>query len=169
MIIYQAIILKFDKKGEKTGWSYIEVPIDMAQQLSPGNKKSFRVKGKLDNYKIKQTSLLPMGGGSFILPINSSIRKGTGKKEGAMLTVELEIDNSPLEPDRDLLECLSEEPEGKKFFLSLPKSHQNYFSKWIISAKTDATKAKRIAQTVNAMCKKQSFAEMIRSSKNRIA
>ena len=32
--------------GEKTGWSYIEIPAAIAQQLKPNYKKSFRVKGK---------------------------------------------------------------------------------------------------------------------------
>ena len=44
MIKFTATILKFDKQGEKTGWTYIIIPSEMAQQLYPGNKKSFRVK-----------------------------------------------------------------------------------------------------------------------------
>lgn len=39
-----ATIHRFESKGEKTGWTYIEIPVDIAQQLKPGNKKSFRVK-----------------------------------------------------------------------------------------------------------------------------
>jgi len=34
----------------------------------PNNKKSFKVKGTLDSHTIKQTALIPMGDGSFILP-----------------------------------------------------------------------------------------------------
>ena len=70
MIQFTTTIHKFEKQGEKTGWTYIEIPADIAQQIKPGNKKSFRVKGKLDNYKIAGVSLLPMGGGSFIMAIN---------------------------------------------------------------------------------------------------
>ena len=39
MISYQTLMLQFDEQGEKTGWTYIEIPTDMAQQLKPGNKK----------------------------------------------------------------------------------------------------------------------------------
>lgn len=46
MIDYTTIILQFAEQGEKTGWTYIEIPADLAQQIKPGNKKSFRVKGK---------------------------------------------------------------------------------------------------------------------------
>ena len=48
MVSYSTTILKFDEQGEKTGWTYIVIPSAIAQKLKPGNKKSFRVKGKLD-------------------------------------------------------------------------------------------------------------------------
>jgi hypothetical protein len=48
MIKFTATLLQFQEQGEKTGWTYIQVPLAMAQQLKPGNKKVFRVKGKLD-------------------------------------------------------------------------------------------------------------------------
>jgi uncharacterized protein YdeI (YjbR/CyaY-like superfamily) len=60
---------------------------------------------------------------------------------------------------------LSDEPEALKFFNSLTGSHQRYFSKWIESAKGDETKAKRIAQSINAFLKKQGFPEMLREQK----
>ncbi|MEJ0102256.1 MAG: DUF1905 domain-containing protein [Bacteroidota bacterium] len=71
MVQYTATILQFAEQGEKTGWTYIEIPADIAQKLKPGNKKSFRVKGKLDNHPIKKVALLPMGGGRFIMPLNA--------------------------------------------------------------------------------------------------
>ena len=165
MIRYNTIILKFDKQGEKTGWTYIEVPADVAQKLKPGNKKGFHVKGKLDNYSIKRAALLPMGGGNFILPLNAVIRKGIGKRQGTMLKVQMEEDKSEFVFNSDLMECLNDEPSAIKFFKSLPGSHQRYFSKWIDSAKTSPTKTKRIAQTVNAMMRRMGFSEMIRSLK----
>ncbi|MEZ4689750.1 MAG: DUF1905 domain-containing protein [Ignavibacteria bacterium] len=61
MITFNTIIKKFSKKGEKTGWTYVEIPVEEAQKIYPGNKKSFRVKGYLDDFKITQTALIPMG------------------------------------------------------------------------------------------------------------
>ena len=63
MVKFTTAILKFDKKGEKTGWTYIVISADIARKLKPGNKKSFRVKGKLDHYSFAKTALLPMGEG----------------------------------------------------------------------------------------------------------
>ena len=69
MLKFNTTILRFDKKGEKTGWSYIEISAKQANQLKPGSKVSFRVKGKLDSYAIEKVALLPMGEGSFIMPL----------------------------------------------------------------------------------------------------
>ena len=165
MVAFKTTILKFNEKGEKTGWSYIEVPADIAQRLKRGNKKSFRVKGKLDHYSIKGIALLPMGGGSFIMAINTLMRKGIGKRHGAMLNVKLEVDKAPRILDPVFMECLAEEPEGLRFFKTLAKSHQHYFSKWIKDAKTEPTKAKRIAQAINALSRKLGFPEMMRALK----
>lgn len=54
--------------------------------------KSFRVKGSLDNYTIQYVALLPMGDGSFIMAINTEMRKAVGKKKGASIEVTLELD-----------------------------------------------------------------------------
>ena len=81
---FTTTIHKFDKQGEKTGWTYIEIPADVAQKMKPGNKKSFRVKGKLDSFNISGIALLPMGGGVFIMALNATMRKGIGKRHGAI-------------------------------------------------------------------------------------
>ena len=100
MIQFTAIIKKFDQQGEKTGWTYIEIPAALAQQLKPGNKKSFRVKGKLDSYSIEQVALVPMGGGDFIMALNTTMRKGIGKGKGATLQVQLEVDTQEMLPPK---------------------------------------------------------------------
>lgn len=164
---FTVTIHKFDKQGEKTGWTYFEIPADIAQQLKPGNKKEFKVKGKLDNYAINRVSLLPMGGGKFIMPLNTAMRRATGKKAGAMLNVQLEADNSEFVFNTDFMDCLADDPAAKQFFQSLPGSHQRYFSKWIDSAKTEPTRTKRIAMAINALAKKWGYAEMIRASQGK--
>jgi hypothetical protein len=165
---FTATIHKFEKQGEKTGWTYFEVPIAIAQQLKPGNKKEFKVKGRLDNYLINRVSLLPMGGGKFIMPLNAQMRKATGKKAGAMLKVQLETDESEFSFNTDVMDCLADDPAAKHFFQSLPGSHQRYFSKWIDNAKTEPTRTKRIAMAINALAKKLGYGEMIRASQGKI-
>jgi hypothetical protein len=165
MVQFTTTIHQFEEKGEKTGWTYIEVPADLAEKLKPNNKKSFRVKGKLDDYPIIRVALIPMGGGSFIMAINAAMRKGMGKRKGAMLKVHLEPDESKFKIDKELLDCLADEPKALARFQKMPPSHQHYYSKWIAEAKTAPTKAKRIAMTVTSMVKGLDFGEMLRAAR----
>ena len=162
-----ATILQFAEKGEKTGWTYIRVSQDIAQLLKPGNKKTFRVKGKLDDYSIRQVALMPMGDGSFILPLNATMRKGICKKKGSMVLAILSADDELPTPPAEFIECLEDEPGAFVFFKQLTNGHQNYFSNWIRSAKTEPVKIKRIAEAVAALAKGLGFAEMLRAKKGR--
>src|SRR5450432_4773422 len=124
MVQFTATILQFAEQREKTGWSYVTIPPDIAEKLKPGFKKSFRVKGKLDAYPIRQQALLPMGNGEFILPLNASLRKAIHKNKGAMVKCILEEDAKPKIISKELLACLNDAPKAEKKFMSLPHSHQ---------------------------------------------
>ena len=163
-IQFTTSLKRFDKQGEKTGWTYIEIPPDLVQQLKPGNKREFKVKGKLDNYSIKRVSVMPLGGGRFIMPVNATMRKGIGKRHGAMVKINLIADNSEFVFDKDFVECLADDPTAREFFETLTGSHQRYFSKWIGDAKTEPTKTKRIAMAISALAKKWGYSEMIRAN-----
>jgi hypothetical protein len=165
MITFKTKILRFGKQGEKTGWSYIELSKSQAEKLSPGNKKSFRVKGSIDDFPIQKVALLPMGDGKFILPMNATIRKGTGKKAGDTVLVKFEFDDRQLTLNADFVKCLKDDGRAWEYFKTLAKGHQNYFSKWIDSAKTMSTKTKRITMAVMALSSGQGYPEMIRANK----
>lgn len=167
MIKFTATIRKFEQQGEKTGWTYIEIPADIAQQLKPGTKKSFRVKGKLDDFTIDGIALLPMGGGAFIMALNAVMRKGIGKRKGAMLKVQLAEDEKGFVFNKDFMDCLNDEPKAKDFFQTLSGSHQRYFSKWIDDAKTEPTRIKRITMAINALAKKWGYPQMLRASQGK--
>jgi hypothetical protein len=165
LLQYTTTILQFGQQGEKTGWTYITIPQKITQQLKPDYKKSFRVKGKLDEYVLKGIALIPMGEGNFIMPLNAEIRKGIKKGKGAKVNVSIEVDDDPVLPSAELMECLKDEPEALANFNKLPKSHQNYYTRWIDSAKTVSTRAKRITQAVNALVKGFHYGEMVRGLK----
>ncbi|MFN7261252.1 MAG: DUF1905 domain-containing protein [Cyclobacteriaceae bacterium] len=160
-------IERFDKKREKTGWHFIEISAAKAKKLKD-SKVSFRVKGTIDALTIQKTALIPMGNGDFILPLNATLRKAIGKKHGDKITLNLELDERKLILSPDLISCLKEDPAALQFFKSLPPSHQQYYSKWIESAKTAATKAKRIVISMEGFGKKQGYGEMMRAYKDRI-
>ena len=164
MVQFTTTILKFGSQGEKTGWTYIAIPAEAAQKLKPGNRREFKVKGKLDRHTINRQSVMPMGGGEFIMPLNATLRKAIGKRQGAMLKVQLEADESEFIFNNDFIACLEDDPVAKKFFDSLTGSHQRYFSKWIDSAKTEPTRVKRITMAVNALARKWGYPEMLRNN-----
>jgi uncharacterized protein YdeI (YjbR/CyaY-like superfamily) len=106
-----------------------------------------------------------MGEGNFIMALNGAMRKGIGKKHGDKLKVSLQADDSEFALSEDFIACLYDDPAAYDFFQTLSGSHQKYFSKWIDSAKTSATKTKRIVMAITALAKKQGYPEMIRSNK----
>lgn len=166
MVKFIAVLQKFKEQGEKTGWTYIDIPSEIAQKVKPNCKKSFRIKGTIDNYAFKAASILPMGEGDFILPINATMRKHIKKfLVGEKVVLQVEEDTAEVKISADLLECLNDDTKAKAFFLKLPKSHQNYYSKWVESAKTDATKAKRIALSIKGFSKNMTYNEMMRANK----
>jgi hypothetical protein len=167
MIKFTATIDIDSRDPDKKGWSFIIINKTLSTRLNPGVRKIFRVKGKLDSFPIKQTSLLPVSGGRFMLPINAGMRKGTGKRAGDKLTVELEVDKVQPKISADFAACLQDEPKAQEYFKRLPPSHQRYYSKWIDDAKTAETKAKRIALSLNALARKMHFGMMIRESKGK--
>ena len=167
MQTFTAPLERFGQKGEKTGWTYIAVPTGVTDALYPGRKTSFRVKGTLDSFTIKQVALLPMGnqdetGSAFIMVVNVLMRRGIRKEAGATVQVCLAVDLDEIPLSDDLMACLSDDPAALDFFNSLAKGHQTYFSQWIEGAKTTATKTKRLTQAVRGLAMHLDFGEMIR-------
>lgn len=165
MVTFTTTIKKFDKQGEKTGWTYIEIGSRIANQLNPGRKTGYRVKGKLDQHVIQRVALLPMGSGAFIIPLNATMRKAIGKGKGDKLSVSLEVDARTIPASSDFMNCLRDDPKATAHFKTLSGSHQRYFSKWIEEAKTIETKTKRITMAVVALASGMGFPEMIRANK----
>ncbi|MBK7957131.1 MAG: DUF1905 domain-containing protein [Bacteroidetes bacterium] len=165
MITLISTIKKFGNKGEKTGWTYIEISAEQASALNPNVRVSYRVKGKINERDFDGMALTPMGKGDFILSINGDWRKKLSVKEGDQIKVEMEVDNREVSLSADLFACLEHEPEARAYFESMPLSHRKYYSNWIEQAKTGDTKTKRILQTIHACSLKMTYAEMIRSQK----
>ncbi len=99
------------------------------------------------------------------MAVNATMRKAIKKQKGASITAELDVDENEIVPPPELIECLNDEPLAMGYYKSLTKSHQLYFTKWITQAKTEQTKTKRIAQTVNALAKGFDFGKMLREAK----
>lgn len=168
MINLKAEIERFEANGEKTGWSYIFVPHTVAEQIKPGERRSIRVKGTIDQVEISGMSLIPMGQGDFIIALNKTLRKQLKKEAGAKVELNLSFDaDFKIEMPDDLEICLAEEERLLEQFLAMPKSHQNYYINWLNTAKTEVTRIKRLAMIVNAMAEKLDFGGMLRRERQK--
>lgn len=166
MVNFKAEIEKFESNGEKTGWSYIFIPEAIAQQIKPNDRRGFRVRGQIDQLAISGKSLLPMGGGDFILALDGKMRKQLRKEAGHPVSLSLELDTDfKVDMPEDLEVCLAQEDGLLEQFLSYTKSHQNYFINWLNTAKTEVTRTKRLVMIVNAMALKHDFGLMLRSNR----
>ena len=71
MIYFKAKIEKFESNGEKTGWSYVFIPQEIADQIKANSRVGFRVHGLIDGVTVNGMSLMPVKESGFILPLNS--------------------------------------------------------------------------------------------------
>ena len=168
MINFEAIIEQFGEKGEKTNWTYVLIPFDIAAQLKPNVKVSFRVKGLLDNIKIDGKALIPYGDGNYLLVLNKPLLKSLKKGLNDKIKVAIEEDQEfKLEIPEDLELCLEDIENGFQNFYQLAPSHRKYFINWINEAKTESTRVKRLTQTVQAIELKMAYGEMIRFNREK--
>ncbi|TKC06780.1 DUF1905 domain-containing protein [Pedobacter polaris] len=165
MVILKAEIERFSTNGEKTGWSFVFIPQEIADQIKPNSRIGFRVRGFIDQVIVNGMSLMPVKEEGFILPLNKPLRKSLKKEAGSVIELRLEFDaDFKIEMPDDLEICLADEEDLLKQFLSIPKSHQNYYINWLNSAKTEPTRTKRLVMIVDAMAKKYDFGTMIRTN-----
>lgn len=170
MITFQAEIQRAENLGAAmAGWAYVEVPHAIANQIKPDYKQVYRVRGEIDGRAFTGLALMPKGEGDYYLAINRAMRGELRKDVGDALTLCLEEDRDfEIIMPEDLEICLLEEEDdlmGK--FMALAKSHRNYFIKYIKEAKTEPTRTRRIAMTVEAMVLGIDFGAMIRLDKSR--
>lgn len=151
---------KLQKFPGKGGWTYVvisEIPKDQHAHFG-----MVRVKGKIDNYEIKQYNLMPMAGGTLFLPIKAAIRKIINKREGDSVHIILYPDNSAVEIPVDLEICLRDEPTAYETFMGYSDSEKKAFIDWIYSAKREETKISRIAKTLHKLQRKQKLFDIER-------
>jgi hypothetical protein len=165
MISFTATLAKLGMQGEKTGWIYIPVDMETALQIKPNNRKSFKVKGKIDAIAIKGVELIAMVEGFFIVPLKAAMRKELNKNVGDEVFVQLEEDDDLNKLSSELLMAIEASPEAAVYFNALPPSHKNAYSTWIKAAKSPLIITKRIALTIEACTKNMSYGEMMKLKK----
>jgi hypothetical protein len=137
----------------KGGWTYVVLPHVPRNSFKPFNW--LKVKGSVDHVPLEQYKLMPMKGGGLFLPVKAALRKQLGKEAGDSVKVVLYADDAPYGIPDELKECLQFEPPSYERFMQLSESAQKQCVEWIYEAKTEETKARRIARVIDRMLEQQ--------------
>jgi len=127
-------------------WYFVEFPHDVQQEF--GTKGRVRMKGTINGIAVDR-ALMPQKSGVHIIILGGDIRRAAKlKKVGEPVTVEIWLDPEPdrVEIPEELAETLDFIPEMKAAWDRLTPGMQRNMSYWVGSAKTTATRAKRIAE-----------------------
>ena len=165
-VTFKALLHRYGAKGEKTGWTYINIPPECAEAMKPGMRKSFRVNGLLDAHPIQSAALMPNGDGTFFLAINATMRKAIRKEEGAEVAVALEPDDALFTIPPELAEALDDDPAAKENFFAMTPGTQRYYANWLHGVKSPELRMERLVHCVMALGKGLSFGEMVRAMRS---
>lgn len=136
-------------KNAGGGGAFVEVPFDVEKVF--GSKRP-KVKATIGGIPYRGT-LTRMGSDCHILGVLKEIRAKTGKGFGDTIEVIVEPDLEPrvVEVPPDLAKALKQERAAAAYFNSLAYTHQREYVGYILEAKREETRAKRIAKTIEVL------------------
>lgn len=125
------------------------VPDEVVAALGGGKRPPVRV--TVNGYSYRNT-VAPMGG-EYWLGISAEHRAASGINAGDDLDVELELDTAPrqLAVPADFAAALDAEPAARAFFDGLSYSNRQWHVLSVEGAKTDETRQRRIAKSVEML------------------
>jgi Bacteriocin-protection, YdeI or OmpD-Associated/Domain of unknown function (DUF1905) len=113
---------------------------------------NFRIVITLQGVASRRALFRNASGGHYVL-VGNALVKQLGLRAGQLLPVRIEPDPDPTAVDvPDELEAgMAWEPRARAVFAALPPGKQRWLCQQVDTAKTDATRVKRAAQTVQRL------------------
>lgn len=135
--------------GGKTATGF-EVPDEVVAALGQGKRPPVTVRIGSHTYR----STVAVMDGRYLLPVSAENREAAGVSAGDEVEVELELDTAPREVEvpADLAAALDAEPEARRTFDGLSNSNKKWHVLQVTGAKTQETRARRIAKSVETLC-----------------
>jgi len=127
----------------------IQVPPEVVDAFGSGKRPSVRV--TIGDYSYLST--VATMNGVYMLPVSADVRANAGIQAGDQIEVGLELDTTPREvvvPD-DLAAALASDEAARRFFDSLSYSNKRRIVLPIEDAKTDETRQRRIAKSIEKL------------------
>jgi hypothetical protein len=135
-------------QGGKTATG-IQVPDEVVEALGSGKRPAVKV--TINGFSYRST--VAVMGGVYMVGVSADNRAGAGVAGGDEVDVELELDTAPREvtvPD-DLAAALDAEPNARRTFDGLSYSNKSWHALQVAGAKTDQTRQRRIARSVDIL------------------
>ena len=143
--------MKFTAELESSGKNTagFVVPADVVEALGGGAHPKVSV--TVNGYTFR-TSIARMGG-RFMLGFSAERRTEAGVTPGEVLDVEVELDTAPRELDvpEELTAALAADAKAKEFWDTLSYSKQQWHVLQVTTAKTDATRDRRIEKSIGML------------------
>jgi hypothetical protein len=135
-------------QGGKTATG-IQIPDEVVEALGAGKRPPISVTIKGYTYR----STVAVMGGVYMVGVSAEIRAGARVKGGDEVDVDIELDTAPREVTvpPDLATALDAEPNARRTFEGLSYSNKSWHVLQIEGAKTDETRQRRIAKSVEAL------------------
>jgi hypothetical protein len=134
--------------GGKTATGF-QVPLDVLEQLGKGKRPPVVVRIGSHTYR---STVAPMDG-AYYVPLSAENREAAGVAASDEVDVELELDEAPRTVDvpPDFAAALDAEPAARTFFDGLSVSNRKWHVLSVTGAKTDETRQRRIARSVEML------------------
>jgi hypothetical protein len=127
----------------------IRLPEDVIEALGSGKRPAVKVTIKGYTYR----STVAVVGSRYMVGLNAEHRAGAGVAGGEEVDVDIALDTAPREVSvpADLAAALDAEPEARRTFDGLSYSNKSWHVLQVEGAKTDQTRQRRIAKSVNIL------------------
>ncbi|HEX2037034.1 MAG TPA: YdeI/OmpD-associated family protein [Chloroflexota bacterium] len=127
----------------------IRVPEGVVEALGAGKRPAVRV--TINGYTYRST--VAVLGGAYMISLSAEHRAGAGVAGGDEVDVDLELDTAPREVavPADFAAALDAEPAARETFDGLSYSNKSWHVLQVEDAKTEETRRRRIAKSVDSL------------------
>jgi hypothetical protein len=135
-------------QGDKTATG-IRVPAEVVDALGAGKRPKVTV--TINGYAYR--SSIAVMGGEFMVGVSAENRAGAGVAGGDEVDVDIELDTAPrvVSVPPDLAAALDAEPAARRTFDALSYSNQGWHVYQLDAAKSDETRQRRVAKSIDAL------------------
>ena len=135
-------------QGDKTATG-IRIPPEIVEGLAAGKRPKVSVTIRGFTYR----SSIAVVDGAYMVGVSAENRAGAGVAGGDEVDVDLELDTAPREVTEpaDFAAALDAEPDARRTFEGLSYSNKSWHVSQVEGAKTDETRQRRIANSVETL------------------